>query len=125
MDRSLSAKVAHLLLVRRAMKKLEDRNVELREAILDQMEDEDLERAKVPSGTLTRYMEPIESISAVELFEQYGKAALAVMSVKIGEAKDQWGEDTLRRLGLIEVHGSRRKLLARPAPKPKTLKVAC
>lgn len=125
MDRSLSAKVAHLLLVRRAMKKLEARNVDLRDSILDQMEDEGMDRAKVPSGSVTAYDEPIEAISPIELFERYGKAALMVMSVKIGEAKSMWGEDSLRDQGLVETLGSRRKLLTRPAPKPKTFKVVC
>jgi hypothetical protein len=107
------------------MKKLEAKNVELRDGILDHMTDNGMDKAKVPSGSLTAYDEPIERVDPVELFERFGVAALAVMSVKIGEAKDRWGEDTLRDEGLIESLGSRRKLLARPAPKPKTLKVAC
>ncbi len=125
MDRSLSAKVARLLLVRRAMKKLEEHNIELRDNIIEQMQDEGLERIKVPSGTVTLYDQPIESVDPIKLFNRYGKAALAVMSVKIGEAKGAWGETALRSERLIKNHSEVPKLLTRPAPKKKVIKVAC
>ena len=125
MDRSLSAKVARLLLIRRAMKKLEEHNVELRDSIIDQMEREELEQIKVPSGTVTLYDQPMESVDPIKLVKRYGKDALVVMSVKIGEAKKLYGETTLRSQGLIRNHGEITKLLTRPAPKKKVVKIAC
>ena len=124
-DRSLSAKVARLLLIRRGMKKLEERNNELRDEIIEEMKTKKLGKINVPSGKATLYAQWPESIDSVELFDRYGKDALAVMSVKIGEAKKTWGELTLRDENLILDHGYIARLLTRPAPKKKVLKVAC
>ena len=125
MDRSFSAKVARILLIRRAKKKIEAEDERLKFEIIDHMAANDIEQYGVPSGVVTYYDEKVEDIDPVKLFNKYGKKALAVMKVKIGDARRLFGEGDLRADRLIIHRGKREKLLTKPAPKKKTCKVAC
>ena len=114
-DAELSRKAGRLILSRKAKNKLKRVAADLSGQIIEEMNHRGITTYKAPKGDLTKYETTPRSISAEDLFNQVGQAALQVMSVSVAEAIEVFGESLLS--GILVEGETKDKVLTKPAQK--------